>query len=285
MGRMRTPPPFLSSLTDGRPGSLSQAGVKFSAHLPDGAVLEVAVALAAALLDSDSSLSDVLSLELVGLLCTACQRAGAAAAAAAPFSSDAWATLVQCGSSPSPVMQQAALLVPCLAMWRGSSGAQPAGWVQPVSLALAAARASAAALHQHLANPSLPPEQVQRHALVLAAAWQPANLLRKALAPDPGAAYHQLGSSDAVAAATQQLELLSVLVCTAHAAGAAGLEGGAAAAQLGVLAKQGHAAAVGLATTAKLRGAHGGEQLVPVVSADVAAALLGWDFQAYCLSG
>ena len=255
--------------------------------MPGGVAAEAAAAAVSALLEGSSGEPGAApAQEAVALLAAACQRAAAEPAVAGGLQ----AAVLQCVGSGSAVARQAAGLLPVLAVQQAGGGSSsgkgsrgPPSWVQPVAAAGAAAAASAAALQRHLARPSLPPDELRHHAALLVAAFQPANALRRALAGRP---LPELlgGGAEAVAAAAAQLELLAAVVSTAHRVTAAP-EAAELVPQLAALARQGHAAAVGLATAAKMRAAGGAPVAGSVLDAGAAAALLGWDFARYCASG
>lgn len=254
---------------------LMQATHKFAAHMPESLAAEAAADVATVLIGRAGQLPGSVPQEVVSLLCMACQRATSADAA-----SRVWPAVLQCSSLECETLQQAALLLPALAV---SQGSVCDGWVQPVMHATSVASSSTATLQQaHAAD-------AHRHASVVAAAFQAANLLRKVVASQlvsgQGGACEALGSSQAVAAVATALDMLGMLVATASAL-AATTDDAVLGAAMGTVGSQVHAAAVGLGTAAKLRAAcaaHPGAS--PVVDAGAVAAVLDWDFSRYCSRG
>lgn len=274
--------------------ALAAAG-KLVGHMPEehAAAALAAMAARASVSVSDSTnsgpeLSAAATLDLLGLLSSAAQRATTAATAR-----ELQQAASDCAASGQPLLQTAALLMPALVLQLGTAdgcgSAAAAEWVEPVAAAVALVINSIQQIEQAAEKPKPLLEQ-QRQLAILEAAVLPLNTLRRTLAPrlpggDKGAGgngdvVQALGGIAAADAAAAVLELL---------AGAAGVgsrhavqSGGTAAS----LASQGHAAAVGLVTAARLRAACAAQQSggsgKAVCSSQAVVWLLGWDLPTYC---
>ena len=208
---------------------------------------------------------------MLGLLCSATQRATAAAT-----SQQLQQAALSCSSGSQPLLQTAALLLPALALQLPAS----TDWTAPVTAAVAALTASIQQLEQQLAAAArpLPLADLQRQLVLLEAAFQPANTLRRQLAArlassdkaagGAGDPSQLLGSAAAAGLAASVLELLAgmVGVGSRHSSGS-------------TLSGQGHAAAVGLVTAARLRAA--ASDAHQLCNSQAVSWLLGWDFQRY----
>lgn len=265
------------------------AAAKLVAHMPDEQAATVVAVIAAKACEECSRLEAETAADLLGMLCSVAQRAtGASAARVLSGAADS------CGRSILPPLQVAPLLLPAMALQLSPADRSP-NWLERVSSAVGLVNAS---LQQLLAP--LPSGTAQQHAVVLQAAYQPSNVLRRALAAQlsggdkaVAAASHNgdvcdlLGGSAGVSLAASALELL---------AGAAGVmsrqpHGG----MPGILSGQGHAGAVALVTAARLRascllqqagqGALAGRGEMERI-ATACAWLLGWGLQpsARCVS-
>ena len=234
---------------------------KLAGHAPEEQAAAMLAAAAEAGADSTVGLSSAAALDLLGLLCSAAQRAETTGGR-----QQLQQAATACAASQQPLLQTAVLLLPALAL-EPRAGGTAGGWVQPVSAAVERLASSIARVDEQ------PAADVQTHLDLLQAAFLPANAVRRVLAA-------QLGTSDAASSAAQALgaaagTAASVLELLAGAVGAASRHSPDSS-----LASQGHAAAVALATAARLRAAAGGEQMGSVERA--ARWLLAWDLQSYC---
>ena len=247
-----------------------QAVCKLSGHMPEE---QAAAALAAVTARASSAdLGSSAALDLLSLLCSATQRA-----TVATTSQHLQQAALSCAASSQPVLQTTALLLPALALRLPAS----ADWIAPVTAAVASLTCSIQQLEQQLAASArpLPLADLHRQLAVLEAAFQPANTLRRQLAarlasPDKAAGgggdpSQVLGGAAAAGLAASVLELLAgmVGVGSRHSSGS-------------TLTGQGHAAAVGLVTAARLRAA--ASDAHQLCSSQAVGWLLGWDFQRCC---
>lgn len=223
-----------------------QAAGKFLGYLPEAE----AAALLAELIGSVGGLPAAAADDLLGLLCSAAQRSGQPALLHE-------AVLMACACD-SLVLRQAALLLPAL-------GAEGERSLQPMMDAVAEAEGSLAALELHLDSEPLPLSELRRNLAVASAAFQAGNALRRLLSGDRSAA----AAPGSAVAAAGVLELLAGIVGVGGRVSAAGIE----AAPL-PFPDQAHAAAVALATAARLRAA--ADSAAPTSSPHV-QRLLGWD--------
>lgn len=240
---------------------------KLVGHAPEEWAAAVLAAVAETATASEVQLSSAAALDLLGLLCSAAQRAESAGAC-----QQLWQAAETCAASQHQLLQTAGLLLPALVMGAGSS----AGGEWPLTVTTLVHRL-AGSITQLEAQQG-PAAQAQLSPLE--AAFVPANIVRRVVASQlgirgdagsggGGGAVQALGGAAAASAAAEVLELLAgaVGVTSRHAPDSS-------------LAGQGHAAAVALATAARLRAAAGGDQLHRLQPA--ARSLLGWDLQSYC---
>lgn len=239
---------------------------KLVGHAPEERAAAVLAAVAEAAAASEAQLSSAVALDLLGLLCSAAQRAESA-----DTCQQLWQAAEICAASQHQLLQTAGLLLPALAMGAGSSAG--GGWPYSVTTVVNRLVGSITQLEGQQG----PAAQAQLS--LLDAAFLPANVVRRVVASQlgsrgdagsggGGSVVHALGGAAAASAAAEVLELL------AGAVGAASRH-----APDSSLAGQGHAAAVALATAARLRAAAGGDQLHMLQPA--ARSLLGWDLQSY----
>ena len=231
-----------------------QAAGKFLGHLPETEAAELLVELASGYHCLPAAAAD----DLLGPLCSAAQRAEQSAMLHEAFS--------MVSASGSPILRQAALLLPMLGM-EGERALQLA------ADAAAEAEGSLAALERHLGAQQLPPTELHRHLAIAGAAFQTGNTLRRLLSVDcKGAAAPSSAAAQLAAAAALELLAGTVGVGTLVLASAAPPE----AVSL-PFAGQGHAAAVALVSAARLRAT---ASAAPPTSSMYLRRLLGWD----CLS-
>lgn len=261
------------------------AAAKLVAHMPGE---EAAAAVAAVAAKVCSERSSVLGTEagsdLLGMLCSAAQRA--TSASAARVLSEA---ALSCGRSKLPLLRVAPLLLPALALQLPPE--RDPDWLVPVSAAVGLVNTSL----QQLQAP-LPSGTAQQPVAMLQAAYHPANVLRRALAAQlaasdkagaaagcSGDACQRLGGPAAARLVAVALEILAGAV----GAGSRQPHEGTSS----TLGSQGHAAAVALVTAARLRAAcllqqaggsaasdHGDMEC----TASACGRLLGWGLQQFC---
>lgn len=262
------------------------AAGKLVAHMPEEqAAMAVAAVIPKVSGERSSNLGAEAACNLLSVLCSVAQRATSASAAS--VLSEA---ALDCSSSATQPLRVAPLLLPALALQLPPAERKP-DWLEPVSAAVDLVSTSL----QQLVGP-LPSGAAQQHVSLLQAAYQPANVLRRALAAQlagsdrdtaaagrGGDACERLGGPAAASLVAMALELL------------AGAVGVGSKQPLGDTASpptsQGHAAAVALVTAARLRAACLLQQARHSAAADhgkmecTATAcgwLLGWDLQQFC---
>lgn len=250
------------------------AAGKLCAHMPSE---EAAPAVAAVALQASSSapgLSSGAALELLGLLCSAVQRAPA------PAPPQLAETALSCAASSQPLLATAALLLPALVAQpfterrsKGSSAAA-AEWEHLTRAAIASVTDTIQQLEGSLsAGEPLPLGERQRQLAFLEAAFVPTNALRRVLAGQGGSG--MAGSSaTACRLAAAALEALAGMVGVASRVASDSAPSS--------LSSQGHAAAVALATAARLRAACTDGDPEPPCSSEAVCWLLGWDLASYC---
>lgn len=271
------------------------AATKLAAHMPEEHGAAAVAALAARARSTGAEqLSAGAAADLLGMLCSAAQRTTSSAAARLLQHA-----ALSCAASEAPELQTAPLLLPALLLhMSASSGGAVPDWLGQVAAAIHLVSDSIQQLEAQ-GGAQLPLSEARHHLAVLEAACMPANVLRRTLAgklagnakgaaagpsSTEGDMCRLLGGRAAANLAAQVLELL------AGAVGVASRQPGGHATS-SPLSAQGHAAAVGLVTAARLRAACSMQQQGVVAEAEVARQLgsrqaatwlLGWDLQHYC---
>ncbi len=261
------------------------AAGKLVAHMPEEqAAMAVAAVIPNVSGERSSNLGAEAACNLLSVLCSVAQRATSASAAS--VLSEA---ALDCSSSATQPLRVAPLLLPALALQLLPAERKP-DWLEPVSAAVDLVSTSL----QQLQGP-LPSDAAQQHVSLLQAAYQPANVLRRALAAQlagsdkeataagrGGDACKRLGGPAAASLAATALELV---------AGAVGVGSRQPHDDASPPTSQGHAAAVALVTAARLRAACLLQQAAHSAAADhgkmecTATAcgwLLAWDLQQFC---